>query len=467
MVGPVASPLTHDAVIVVPGIMGSELVETATGRVLWGLSDPRWYAEAWTTGATLTALQLTEDERAGRLGRIAATQLLRAPAFAPVLRGTEPYNGLLTSLGHAVAHPDALLQFPYDWRLSVAHNAGLLADAAEAHLTRWRQHPQGNRDAQLVLVAHSMGGLMARYFTGVLGDGGAVRMTVTLGTPFLGSVKAAYILSTGWGTPILLPRHHLRTMARTLPGLYDLLPWYRCVDEGDTARALVPADVASLGADVELAEEAQRRHAALATVDSSRLRTVAGMEQPTMQSLLFRNGVAREKYYTCEDDGAGGLNRVDRHGDSIVYAGSATVAGVTARPVSQSHNSLANSADAIAYVLAVLADQPPAPPATATPPAHATGIELPDVVAVNAAFDITLVNTDDPAEASCRIIDISRDATGAPLPPPVFLRRDGAVTATVRLPRPGVYRVEAQCGDLPAVTQLVMAADADDLADRA
>jgi hypothetical protein len=31
-----------DAVIVVRGIRGSELVDTATGDVLWGLADARW-----------------------------------------------------------------------------------------------------------------------------------------------------------------------------------------------------------------------------------------------------------------------------------------------------------------------------------------------------------------------------------------------------------------------------------------
>ncbi|WP_327003458.1 hypothetical protein OHA72_51705 [Dactylosporangium sp. NBC_01737] len=35
----VTSSVGRDAVIVLPGIMGSELVDAGTGRVLWGLAD--------------------------------------------------------------------------------------------------------------------------------------------------------------------------------------------------------------------------------------------------------------------------------------------------------------------------------------------------------------------------------------------------------------------------------------------
>src|SRR5215212_6507238 len=69
----------RDAVVVLPGIMGSELVETATGRVLWGISDLRWYGTAWTTGGALAALLVTDEEREGHTGRIRASRLLRFP----------------------------------------------------------------------------------------------------------------------------------------------------------------------------------------------------------------------------------------------------------------------------------------------------------------------------------------------------------------------------------------------------
>ena len=38
--------VSQDAVVVVPGIMGSALRDTTTGRPLWGLR-PDWYARTW------------------------------------------------------------------------------------------------------------------------------------------------------------------------------------------------------------------------------------------------------------------------------------------------------------------------------------------------------------------------------------------------------------------------------------
>src|SRR5271163_1437216 len=55
MDGMVTVPVCRDAVIVIPGIMGSELVDAETGDVLWGLS-PRSYLRFWTSGDGLERL---------------------------------------------------------------------------------------------------------------------------------------------------------------------------------------------------------------------------------------------------------------------------------------------------------------------------------------------------------------------------------------------------------------------------
>lgn len=453
---PVTDARSRDAVIVIPGIMGSELVDAASGRVLWGLADPRWYVSAWTGGHALDALAVTEAERAGDLGRVRATRLLRVPVFAPVLRGVEPYTDLLAGLRRAVAHPDAVVEFAYDWRLSVAYNAGRLADLAQAQLARWRAHPQGSRDARLVLVAHSMGGLIARYFTGVLGDGGAVRATVTLGTPFYGSVKVAHILSTGRGAPLPLPRRRLRALALTLPGLYDLLPAYRCVDDADTARRLTPGDVAGIGGDPELAEQAQARQSRLATVDGGGLWPLIGVEQPTMQSLTLADGVADTHLYTLLPGRDGGVRREDRGGDSTVYRDAAAPPGPAPQHLPQKHAALARSPEALAHARAVISREPLGPWLGRT----ALGIDVPDVVAVGAPFEVSVSTVDDPAVASCRVVEAG---TGLQVARPVFARRDGGLAAALVLARPGVYRVEVKGGGFSAVTDLVLAVPGDEL----
>lgn len=360
---------------------------------------------AWTSGAGLDALAVTEDERAGRLGRVRATRALRVPAFAPMLRGVEPYTALLNGVRHAAPHPDAVLEFAYDWRLPVPANAAALADAAEAHLRRWRAHRQGSRSARLVLVAHSMGGLVARWFTEQLHGAGETRHTLTLGTPFFGSAKAAVILSTGRGGPLPLPRARLRRLVGRMPGLYALLPAYRCVDEGDAARALTPSDVAGLGGDAELAAEAMATQAVLRADGGQGLRALVGVEQPTTQSLVLADGVAEGREYTCQAVDGGPMVRVDRGGDGTVYRDAAAPVGVEPVYLPQTHTAIARTREAVAHLRAVLTEVPLGPPLGAA----AIGLRLPDVVAVGVPFDIGITGAD-PAVVTCQVTDATTGA---------------------------------------------------------
>src|SRR5262252_1147300 len=338
--------LCRDAVVVLPGIMGSELVETATDTVLWGLADPGWYVNSWTTGGSLRALAVTDAERNGLTGRVQATRTLRVPAFAPSLRGFEPYTKLLATVKRFVVDAAAVREFAYDWRLAIDYNAAELAKVAEEHLKSWQRHPKGSRDARLVLVAHSMGGLVARYFTGVLGGARDVRATITLGTPFYGAVKAVVMLSTGRGAPLPLPRRRLRRLAQTMPGLHDLLPTYRCVDQGTSSRRLDATDIAALGGDQELAQQAFDRRAQLLAGGSAGLHALVGVQQPTMQSVRIADGIAEPLFYTCLDAPHGGLQRVDRRGDSTVYRDAAAPESLEPAYLPQSHMALAASEEA-------------------------------------------------------------------------------------------------------------------------
>lgn len=201
---------SHDAVVVIPGIMGSVLVDTATKRTLWGLNHIGWYSRAWSTGSSLRDLADLEP------GRIKPRGLLRFPAWAP-LGYFEPYDRLVRHLKEMV-HPRAVCEFAYDWRLPVLHNARLLARAAHGHLATWRADPAHERlgvlqadpsPARLVLVAHSMGGLLTRALPLVEGTEDEhgeiptvtedIRATITLGTPFRGAAKAATVLANGRG----------------------------------------------------------------------------------------------------------------------------------------------------------------------------------------------------------------------------------------------------------------------------
>jgi hypothetical protein len=116
-----------------------------------------------------------------------AKGLVTGPVWLPELRGLEPYTGLVRDIARVMVDPAAVSTFPYDWRLPVAHNARLLGEAAEQHLARWRANPAADPRARVVLIAHSMGGLLAHHLVDVLRPADLIRHTFTIGTPFYGA----------------------------------------------------------------------------------------------------------------------------------------------------------------------------------------------------------------------------------------------------------------------------------------
>lgn len=442
----------RDAFVAIPGIMGSALRDQESGEEIWGLRDPRWYAKAWLSGSTLEKLAVSDEERAGNVGRVAATGLLSVAAWAPILQGIEPYRKLVTAIGDLTAAPEATCAFAYDWRLSVAHNARLLAHTASEHLARWQAHRSGSSDAKLILVAHSMGGLVARYFTHVLGHADQVRRTVTLGTPYYGSVKAAIILSTGRGTPVPLPAARLRDAARTMPGLHDLLPFYRCVDTGGLGRHLSPADVAALGGDRDLTAEARDRHTQLMSGEPGTLRLLVGSEQPTYQSLVVSGGTVRALETEMEVDGDGRVvGRRDRRGDGTVYRRAAAAFGLEPIPLPQAHGALAATSEAIAFVRDVITDHTSGPPLGGE---AGVGVRVPDIVSVADPLRIEVTGGDIQG-TRCAVIDVASRQTVAI---PAFHRAESnQLVASVDLPSVGLFRIEVKTGGRSAVANHVMA----------
>ncbi|MBQ1009769.1 hypothetical protein KBX53_02115 [Micromonospora sp. M51] len=476
--------ITQDAVIVVPGIMGSVL--TGPDETLWGF-ELGTYARMWSgESSPLDALaldddqlvrltdesrKLTPEEVAGRFDNVTATGLLRFPAYAPLVRASEPYGSLVRSIGRCVAHQDAILEFAYDWRLPVRYNAKRLAIKAAEHLRRWRAHPRhdearrlrpDSRPAQLVLVAHSMGGLVCRALGLHDADPLNIRATVTLGTPFEGAVKAAMLLNRGQGAPTPLPRRRLRAMAATLPGVHDLLPYYRCVDQGDNShpRRLTPADVARFGGNEHLAREAialQRQASSLPLVEHHAL---IGTAQSTQQTMSLRDGfvIPHRHTFQLHSDGDflresnGTLVRIDDGGDGTVPRNSATLTNPRPATLPQQHGALAQTPEAIQLVCDVLTERETGSPRLG---GGELGLDLPDIVAPGVEWAAVISGVNGPNDASC----VVADAFGRQIDrSPVYLR-DDSWRATVVLPEPGIFRVTVHGGGTSAITQLVLADD--------
>jgi hypothetical protein len=482
--GQVFDNTTLDAVVVVPGIMGSELVDTATGDLLWGLA-PGPFVSAWLSGASLARLHLSGEERQGRYGQVTASRLLRVPAWLPVLQGIEPYTRLVDRLRQVVADPAAVLEFPYDWRLPVAYNASRLAEAAVGHLESWRRHPAheparrthpNGRPAKLVFVAHSMGGLLVRQATAVAGMGELVRASITLGTPLYGAPKAALVLSTGRGLPVPLPPnrplgklfardadHGVRALARTLPGIYDLLPTYRCVHEpgGDgqrTARPLEVSDVVGLGGDRDLAAASATARAGWAALPLVGHELVLGKAQATTQGLTIADGVAQPVAYELREQ-AGGVVAINRWGDGTVPASSAELPGRQPWRLAQQHGSLARADDAVSFVEDVVREVEPellGPPLAGD---DGIGLHLPDgPVPAQVEWPAVITGLGHPRQATCTV----HPAGGGPLVArPRIEVRDQLTQATVELPAPGLYRITLAGSGASPTSQLVLAVPAE------
>ena len=208
--------------------------------------------------------------------------------------GMEPYKKLVKTVAATVLHPEAVLSFAYDWRLDVEHNAKILAQEACAHLGRWRNHERlrdvrshrnDDREPRLVFVAHSMGGLLVKAMFGLPVEQPDTRAVVTLGTPFAGSVKTMQMLAAGKGAPPGMSAGATRRACLSMPGVYDLLPWYRCRVQGDDVVALAPEDVIGLGSPRHLVNEAFERRKRIAASELPGHRAVVGVGQDTPQSL--------------------------------------------------------------------------------------------------------------------------------------------------------------------------------------
>ena len=259
-----------DLVILLPGIMGSALAKD--GKPVWDLTAGAIGRALYTLGDSIQDLALSSDASTG--DDLTPIHLLQDVHIIPGLWKIDGYSGLSKYLQKRlnVVSGENFFEFPYDWRLDNRVSAQRLESAALDWLENWRSRP-GNQDARLVLVAHSMGGLVARYFLEVLDGWKETKTLITLGTPHRGSVKALDYLVNGLQKkigPVTLM--DLTEMIQSFPSVHQLLPEYECVGKNEhDLKRLVDLDelgqldlvVRAAGHDlgtIEVAGRANRAH---------------------------------------------------------------------------------------------------------------------------------------------------------------------------------------------------------------
>jgi pimeloyl-ACP methyl ester carboxylesterase len=290
----------RDVVVVVPGIMGSELFD-AKNRPVWSVSAGGLVHAIRTFGRSLRKLELDKcigDHCPTGEKAVTATALVKSLHVIPGLWSPiVGYDGLLDFLrssrfnlvekaGKADDRVPNLIPFPYDWRLSNRYNAKRLEEVAVPALERWRRQP-GMGDAKLVLVCHSMGGLIARWFAEKEGGADLIRAMITIGTPHRGAANSLATLVNGLEPKFGPVSISLTDFARSLPSLYQLLPQYACVLTDAGRVPIATAGCADLNSD--MLEDATKFHRALASDQppSYPLYKVVGIRQPTVTTARF------------------------------------------------------------------------------------------------------------------------------------------------------------------------------------
>ncbi len=400
-----------DIIVLLPGILGSVLERD--GHDVWAMSPGAAWRAIRTLGRSVNDLELHGDDPAvDDLGDgVTAPRLQPDLHLIPGLWSIDGYSHIRSSIFATfdVVDGQNWFDFPYDWRRDNRVAARHLAERAPGWLKAWRQR-SGNNDAKLVLVGHSMGGLVARHYLEVLDGWRDTRMLITFGTPYRGSLNALDFLCNGFKKKVGPVGIDLTRLLRSLTSVYQLLPRYPVVDCGSGALTRV-AETADLpGVDQLRAAAALKFHLDIDEAIDRRptnayaIHPVVGILQPTLQSARLHNGsVEMLRAYSGKDNGGDG-----------------TVPRVSATPVELSdqgreiyapdqHGSLQNGIGPLTQLIGLLSARPTSGFRAGL---SGFGLEMDEVFEADEPI-AAIVSCDDPSQPVNAVV--SDAATGRPV----------------------------------------------------
>ncbi len=458
-----------DIVVLLPGITGSVLEKD--GKGLWEVSGGAGLRMLFSRGRNLQNLALngTDDPNLDDLGDgITATRLMGDIHLIPGLWKIDGYGNIRDTIVSRfdVSKGHNYFEFPYDWRRDNRVHARRLRRESHEWLKAWRLS-SGNDDAKLILVAHSMGGLVARAFLELEEGWSDTQALFTIGTPFAGSLNAADFVVNGFKKDLGPLKLDLSDALRSMTSVYQLLPVYPSLAVGD-GPLLRPSELSGVPhLDIERAAAAHAFHlsmneAAERSVEAGRAKDrifpIVGFAQPTLQSGRVIDG--RLETSTRIDD-------LDPGGDGTVPRPSATPPERADRPsnnavyAAQRHGSLQNVEGLLNHLVGSLAPRAPSERFRAFD--HSLSLDCDDVFGSGEEVTINGSCTQPGVELRASIQNV---ATGETIEQLLF-NDGGEWSSTVFPPQPeGDYRVRLSSPgvDASSVTDTFVTFDEETLA---
>jgi pSer/pThr/pTyr-binding forkhead associated (FHA) protein len=297
-------------VIFVPGLTGSELWR---GRERIWPNPKLFFTQS-------RQLRISGDNP------LEARAVVGEVVIVPNLIKLERYSRLSDYLEEGLGYEREkdLFEFPYDWRQDCRLAAKQLAKAIDF----WNIKPP------IIIIAHSMGCLVTRYYVERLGGKKKVSRLIFLGGPHYGAPKALMTILFG---PKLLPfglmGERLREVISTFPSMYQLLPTYPCTeDQKRQSIDLLSDETWLLQGQKPLLRGAREFRKELGTHCSV----------PSIS--IFGYGIKTVTTVRVQRDSQGRWKNVDfdveEGGDATVPEQSAIVEGSEIHPVQQSHGTI-------------------------------------------------------------------------------------------------------------------------------
>src|SRR5512143_2160073 len=200
-----SSSMRH-MIILLPGIMGSVLQKD--GKDLWALSGQALWQYLTNLKNTIRQMRLegedwTVDDRGDGVHAARLIEDLHSippfvehAGYSVIRKGIREYFGLTEGSVDSPSEQASFYPFPYDFRRDNRVAARKLQQFVQEQLPKWRKW-SGADDAQVILVGHSMGGLVSRYYLEVLGGWRDCIAAITVGSPHRGAIGAIDGISNG------------------------------------------------------------------------------------------------------------------------------------------------------------------------------------------------------------------------------------------------------------------------------